>query len=44
MFSKLPPYLPLKFLNESTTVLEELRVITVFNKTLFTEAALKEIF
>lgn len=44
MFSKLPPYLPLKFLNESTTVIEELKVISVFNKILFTKAALKELF
>lgn len=44
MFSKLPPDLPLKFLNESTTILEELRIISVFNKFIFTKAALKELF
>jgi len=44
MFSKLPPSLPLKFLNESTSIFEELRVISVFNKILFTKAAFKELF
>jgi len=44
MFTKLPPDLPLKFLNESTMVSEELRIISVFNKIVFTKAALKELF
>lgn len=43
MFRKLPAYLPLKFLNEETSFLEDLKIMSVFPTKIFMKAAIGEI-
>ncbi len=42
MFRKLPAYLPLKFLNEETSMLEDLKILRVFPRMVFMKAAIGE--
>ena len=42
MFRKLPAYLPLKFLNEETSMLEDLKILRVFPRMVFMKAAISE--
>jgi hypothetical protein len=38
----LPDALPFKFLAEETTILEEIRVLSAFNKIVFASAAIRQ--
>ena len=43
MFRKLPAYLPLKFLSEETSMLEDLKILRVFPTMVFMKAAIGEL-
>ena len=43
MFRKLPAYLPLKFLSEETSMLEDLKILRVFPTMVFIKAAIGEL-
>jgi lycopene beta-cyclase len=43
MFRKLPAYLPLKFLSEETSLLEDLKILRVFPTMVFMKAAIGEL-
>jgi hypothetical protein len=42
LFQKLPDALPFKFLAEETSIAEEIRVLSAFNKSVFAGAAIRQ--
>ncbi len=44
LFRKLPAYLPLKFLSEETTLIQDFKILRVFPTMVFMKAAIRELF